>query len=125
MGGGTILILILSNFMGIEQHTAQAANLIYFIPTSIAAIWVYWKNKNLDKKIALKMISTGIIFAIFGSYVATLIESKNLKRYFGIFLLAMGMYEIFTTVKNKYKSKFNVASKESGIKSKKNYNLKS
>ena len=31
MGGGTILILILSNFMGVDQHLAQAANLIFFI----------------------------------------------------------------------------------------------
>ena len=113
MGGGTILILILSNFMNVEQHTSQAANLIYFIPTSIAAIWIYWKNKKLNKKIAFKMSCTGIIFSVLGSYIATLIDAKNLKKYFGIFLLVMGMYEIFTTVKNKYKSKFNVVSKES------------
>ena len=30
MGGGTILILVLSVFLGIEQHTAQATNLIFF-----------------------------------------------------------------------------------------------
>lgn len=107
MGGGTILVLTLSNFMNIDQHIAQATNLIYFIPTSIAAIWVYWKNGNLDKKIAFKMISVSIIFAFLGSYLATLIEAKNLKRYFGIFLLAVGMYEIYVTVKNKLKEKSN------------------
>ncbi|MDO5555467.1 MAG: hypothetical protein Q4G09_02090 [Clostridia bacterium] len=30
MGGGTILILILSIFMGVNQHTAQATNLVFF-----------------------------------------------------------------------------------------------
>ena len=34
MGGGTILILLLSFLLGIEQHVAQGANLIFFIPTS-------------------------------------------------------------------------------------------
>lgn len=29
MGGGTILILILSVFMGIDQHIAQATNLVF------------------------------------------------------------------------------------------------
>lgn len=101
MGGGTILILVLSNFLNIDQHTAQATNLLYFIPTSIAAIWVYWKNNNLNKKIAFKMIPLGITFGILGSYIATLIVSKNLKKYFGIFLLAVGVHEIFITVKNK------------------------
>ena len=38
MGGGTILILILTLFGNVEQHIAQATNLIFFIPTSIAAI---------------------------------------------------------------------------------------
>ena len=34
MGGGTILIFLLSYVMQVEQHVAQAANLIFFIPTS-------------------------------------------------------------------------------------------
>lgn len=104
MGGGTILVLGLSNFFNIEQHVAQATNLIYFIPTSIAAIWVYWKNGNLDKKVAFKMIPLGIIFGVLGSYIATLIDSRSLKRYFGIFLLVVGVYEMFITVKNKFKA---------------------
>ena len=33
MGGGTILIFLLTFIMGIEQHIAQATNLIFFIPT--------------------------------------------------------------------------------------------
>ena len=101
MGGGTILVLVLSNFLNINQHMAQATNLLYFLPTSIAAIWIYWKNGNLDKKVALKMIPFGIAFAVLGSYIATLIQAQNLKKYFGIFLLAVGVYEIFITVKNK------------------------
>ena len=40
MGGGTILIFLLTTFAGIEQHIAQATNLIYFIPTAISAIIV-------------------------------------------------------------------------------------
>ncbi|MBO5141713.1 MAG: sulfite exporter TauE/SafE family protein [Clostridia bacterium] len=105
MGGGTILVLVLSNFLNINQHMAQATNLLYFIPTSIAAICVYWKNGNVDKKVALKMIPCGIIFGFIGSYVATLIESKMLKKYFGIFLLIIGVYEMYITVKNKIKEK--------------------
>ena len=101
MGGGTILVLVLSNFLNVSQHMAQATNLIYFIPTSISAICIYWKNGNLDKKVALKMIPFGIVFAFLGSYIATLIQAQNLKKYFGIFLLAVGVYEIFITVKNK------------------------
>lgn len=105
MGGGTILILVLSNFLNINQHVAQATNLVYFIPTSLAAIIVYWKNGNIDKKIILKILPFGIAFGIFGSYLATLINAKNLKKYFGIFLLVIGVYEMFVNVKNKLDKK--------------------
>ena len=68
MGGGTILILILSNFMGVDQHLAQAANLIFFIPTSITAIYMNIKNKTIDYKISLYIIMFGIIGAIVRSF---------------------------------------------------------
>ena len=48
MGGGTILIFLLTTFAGLEQHIAQATNLIYFIPTAISAIIVNYRNKNID-----------------------------------------------------------------------------
>ena len=46
MGGGTILILCLSMFMGVEQHIAQATNLVFFIPTSIIAIITNKRKKH-------------------------------------------------------------------------------
>lgn len=57
MGGGTILILVLSLFMGLEQHVAQATNIIFFIPTSIVAIIVSIKQKLINFKV-------GIIIAV-------------------------------------------------------------
>lgn len=53
MGGGTILILCLSLFMGVDQHVAQGANLIFFIPTSIVAIITNIKQKLIKWKTAL------------------------------------------------------------------------
>lgn len=47
MGGGTILIFLLTFMMGIEQHVSQATNLIFFIPTSIVAIIINIKIKIL------------------------------------------------------------------------------
>ena len=56
MGGGTILIFLLTFMMGMEQHMAQATILIFFIPTSIVAIIVNLKNKNIDLKLAIIFI---------------------------------------------------------------------
>ncbi len=104
MGGGTILILLLTTFQGMEQHIAQATNLIFFVPTSIAAIIIHFKNKNIDKKVAMVVGFFGIIGAIIGAIVANNIDSKNLKKYFSIFILLIAIREIYTLYKE-YKIK--------------------
>ena len=53
MGGGTILIALLTLIRGLDQHVAQATNLVFFVPTSIVAIIMNIKNKNVDIKLAL------------------------------------------------------------------------
>ena len=85
MGGGTILILCLSIFLGIDQKMAQATNLIFFIPTSIAAIYVNIKSKNVNFKIAKIIIFWGIIGAIIGATMAQKIEVVCLRKLFGFF----------------------------------------
>ena len=99
MGGGTILILVLSLFMGTQQHVAQATNIVFFIPTSIVAIIVSVKQKMIDFRLGIIIIITGVIGAIVGSKLAQTINDQNLKKYFGIFLGIIALYEIYSFVK--------------------------
>ncbi len=105
MGGGSILILILVSFMSVSQHVAQATNLIFFIPTAIIAILIHIKNGNIDKEVGRKMLFPTIIGSALGAYLTSFIDAENLKRYFGFFLLAVGIYEIITTIKEYKKDK--------------------
>lgn len=105
MGGGSILILILVNLMSVEQHSAQATNLIFFIPTAISAILVHIKNKNIDKKVGRKLLLTTILGSASGAYLTRFVSANSLKKYFGIFLLIIGTFEIITTIKEHIKEK--------------------
>lgn len=107
MGGGTILIFLLTFIFGVEQHIAQATNLIFFIPTSIVAIIVNIKNKNIDLKLAIFICIFGILGAIIGANVAINTDVRSLKKYFGFFLLAISIHEIYSIVKQ-YKKSNNV-----------------
>ena len=107
MGGGTILILCLSIFLGIDQKIAQATNLIFFIPTSIAAIYVNIKEGNINFKIAKIVIFWGIIGAIIGALVAQKIDVNLLKKLFGVFLAFISIHEIYTLIKEYKKEKNN------------------
>lgn len=100
MGGGTILILCLSMFIGIEQHIAQATNLIFFIPTSIVAIITNIKQKNIDFKIGIPIAISGIIGAVIGAIISNKLDVVQLKRYFGIFLGIIAIWEIYSIYKN-------------------------
>ena len=105
MGGGSILILILTTFLNTEQHTAQAANLIFFIPTAITAIIVHFKNKNVDKQVGKKLLYSSMVGSAVGAYLTSFVKAQNLRKYFGIFLLVVGILEIIDTIKKIYKSK--------------------
>lgn len=99
MGGGTILIFILTTFAGIEQHTAQGINIVFFIPTAIASIIINYKNKNIDFKVTKYIIIFGIVGSFIGSIIAINTDVKILRKYFGFFLLLIAIYEIFTFLK--------------------------
>lgn len=99
IGGGTIMIPALVFFAGASQQIAQSVNLLFFIPTAIIALFIHVKNKNIDFKLAIPIIITGLIGAYFGSHLAVALSGLTLKKWFGFFLLAMGLYELIRGVK--------------------------
>lgn len=105
MGGGTILIFLLTFMCGLEQHIAQATNLIFFIPTSIVAIIVNIKNKNVDLKLASMISIFGILGAIVGANLSINTDVNMLRKFFGIFLAIIAMHEIYTIIKTYKKGK--------------------
>ena len=99
MGGGTVLIFLLTTISGLEQHIAQAINLIFFIPTSISAIIVNIKNKNIDFQLAWTISICGIIGAIIGAKMSVNTNVETLKKYFGYFLAIIALHEIYTLIR--------------------------
>ena len=99
MGGGTVLIFLLNIFEGLEQHVAQATNLIYFIPTAISAIIVNYREKNIDIKLAKNISIYGIIGAIAGAIISINLDVQKLRKFYGIFLGIIAVDEINSLIK--------------------------
>ncbi len=95
MGGGALLILLLNYFTDLNQHLIQGANLIFFIPTSIVSTISNYKNNKIDWKIIKAVGISGIIGAVIGSKTSQNINSNNLKKHFGYFLLLIAILEIY------------------------------
>ena len=96
MGGGTLLIPLLTIGLDISQHTAQAINLIAFLPMSIVAIVIHCKNKLINFKVALPIVFAGVLSSIGGSILANNVQSSNLSIWFGIFLIIVGILQILS-----------------------------
>ncbi len=96
MGGGTILIPVLTIFFDVEQKQAQAINLVAFIPMAIASLIVHVKNKRVETKGILWIIIPAMVLSLAGSMVAQAINGEILKRIFGGFLLLLSVAQFFS-----------------------------
>ena len=94
IGGGAILIPALTLILHFPQKQAQLINLIYFIPTAVTALFGHIKNKRIEKNILPLAISFGLIGCALGSAAALWLNEKMLKKFFGIFLVFMGIREL-------------------------------
>ncbi len=107
IGGGSIFILLTTIFNLLEHKQAQGYNLIMFIAVGIATTIYNIKNKNIDFKNLLKLILPVCVGSICGIFLLKIIDEKILKNCFYLFMVIIGLYEIFSSLKNIYKTKNN------------------
>lgn len=102
MGGGVILIAILTYITTYSQASLQSVNLLYYIPTAIFSAYVYAKEKNIDFKIAGKIILWGIIPTIICAIIANKISTEILRKMFACYLIIVGFNVFRISLKNNY-----------------------
>lgn len=95
IGGGTLLLIYMTSFAGVEQHLAQGINLLYFLPTAAAALPAHIKNGYVDKSAALPAIAAGLAGTGLAAWAATALDVALLRRFFGGFLIFIGIRELF------------------------------
>ncbi len=95
-GGGSVLIIFLTSFMSIGQKEAQGINLFFFIPCALYSVIKYKKNNLIDKKLLKPFILFGLVGVVIGYGVISFISASYLRKAFGIFLLIMGVRDLFS-----------------------------
>lgn len=96
MGGGTLLIPLLTIGLHLAQQNSQAINLLAFLPMSVVALIIHFKNHLVKWKIAIPIAIAGVVSSIFGAMLANNINSTELSVWFGIFLIVVGILEIYS-----------------------------
>ena len=104
LGGGMVLIVYLTVFAGFSQLVAQGINLVFFIPIAIISLVLHTKNKLGEWKKAVPAVLWGTAAVIISAWLANRIEQSLLSKAFGIFLILMGLKELFfKSEKHKFK----------------------
>ena len=89
MGGGTVLIPALTVFCGVEQHAAQAANLLSFLPMAAFSLSVHKKQGLMRTDGILSVILPAVAASSLGGAAALVLPASALRRLFGAFLVAL------------------------------------
>lgn len=101
MGGGTLTIPLLTIFLNYKQLQAQGVNLIAFLPMSVIALIIHFKNRLVDFKQTWGLACVGCIFSLIGAIIANNMSNAILKKLFAVFLIILGIWQFIEMKKNK------------------------
>ena len=77
VGGGTLLLLVMTLILGVPQQQAAAVNLLYFLPTAAMGVIAHNRNGLLETEALKSAIPWG----------TTAADTAVLRRLFGAYLL--------------------------------------
>lgn len=91
VGGGTLLLLVMTLLLGVDQRTAQAVNLLFFLPTAASALFCHARSGCLDRPVLRAAVPWAVAAAAAGAWMAAAADPEVLRRPFGVYLLLSGV----------------------------------
>lgn len=99
VGGGTLLLLVMTLFLNVDQRTAQGINLLFFLPTAVSALVCHARGGFLDQPTLKAAIPPAVLAAAAGAWLATAMDVNLLRKPFGVYLLLSGISLIWPSKK--------------------------
>lgn len=96
LGGGTVLLIYLAGFAGVEQLRAQGINLLFFIPIGLMSVLIYAFKKQIKWKTVAYFAVSGLGGAALGTYLTGFVGDKYTRLAFAILLIVLGIKSVFT-----------------------------
>lgn len=100
IGGGSLLLLWLTQVAMMHPAHAKILNLLFYIPAALAAILPQIKARRIEVKIILPGLIAGCLSAIIASLISRTLDVTMMKKFLGLLLLAVGLREIFYRPRN-------------------------
>ena len=100
VGGGTLLLVLMTLFLGVGHREAQAINLLFFLPTAGISLFFHRKNGFLDKNVWRQAAVPGTAASLLGALAAVAVDVSLLRRPFGVFLIYSGVSMLLSARKH-------------------------
>jgi uncharacterized membrane protein YfcA len=92
IGGGIIITSVLTALLGFDQKMANGTSLgALLLPVGLPAVYEYYQQGQLDLGAAVPLAAMLAIFSIVGARFALGLPAAKVKRYYGVFLLFIGL----------------------------------
>ena len=95
VGSAGLLVVYLTVAENLPQLTAQGLNLVFFLFSSGAALFVHLSRTVLLTGAILLMIPGGVAGSLLGTALAGVLPEAILRKFFGLLLVASGVAGLF------------------------------
>lgn len=95
VGGGSLLLLWLTQVAMIPQAQARILNLLFFLPAAIVSTLFRVKKKIIQPGITLPALTAGCAAAAIFSLLSRTLDIELMKKLLGGLLILTGIREIF------------------------------
>jgi uncharacterized membrane protein YfcA len=92
IGGGVIMVLGLASLARLPFTVATGTSLAaMLLPVGALGVWVYWRNGNVDLRVAA-LLGLGLFVGTwFGAKVANTTPPAAMQRAFAVFMIIMAV----------------------------------
>ncbi len=91
VGGGLIVVPLLTIALGVPVHDAVAVSLLGVIAVSTTASATYLRTGLADRRIGLTLLVAAALGSIFGGYISGFLDARTLSAFFGLVLVAVAI----------------------------------
>jgi uncharacterized membrane protein YfcA len=91
VGGGAIMIPLMTGALKMRQHTAHGTSLFIIIATALAAAITYQVRTGVNWALVATLLPSSIAGAYAGARLVQYLPAMRLRQVFGVFLLLVGV----------------------------------
>ena len=95
VGGGSLLLLWLTQVAQLEQTQARMINLLFFLPAALISTLFRRKQQQIAVKPAISAVIAGCAAAVLFTMISRNIDVTLLKKLLGGLLILTGIREVF------------------------------